>query len=142
MTEFNIKPIEETLNKIGKEIQSFFEQISPEKDLDVFNPRADFIQTTTGFEIQIDLPGLTKKDIKVELNDNVLVVKGERLIEEVADQTKWIRRERHHGRFSRSFPLGAHVDKSGIKAKFKDGILRIAIAVSEESVSDSTIEID
>lgn len=142
MTEFNTKPLEETLNKLGKEIQSFFDSIVPEKDLDTLNPRTDFAQTPDGFEVSMDLPGLTRDDIKVELLDDVLTIKGERKILESEDHVKWIRRERQHGRFSRSFPVGFGVTRSGIKAKFKDGVLVVHIKVDETAAPASTIEID
>lgn len=142
MTEFNTKNIEKTLNKIGRDIQTFFESFTPESDLDTLNPRTDFVQTSEGFEVYMDLPGLTKSDIKVELNDHVLTIKGERKISESEGHEKWIRRERKFGRFSRSLPLGAAVDKSGIKAKFKDGVLRVQVRVLEESMADTSIEID
>jgi len=142
MTEFNTKPLEETLNKLGKEIQSFFDGIVSESDLDLLNPRTDFVQTPEGFEILMDLPGLSKDDIKVELLDDVLTVKGERTISESDDHVKWVRRERQYGRFSRSFPVGSGVNRSGIKAKFKDGVLKVSIKVEEQATPASTIEID
>jgi HSP20 family protein len=142
MTEFNTKPLEDTLNKLGKEIQSFFDGIVSESDLDLLNPRTDFVQTPEGFEIFMDLPGLTKDDIKVELLDDVLTVKGERQITESDDHVKWVRRERQHGRFSRSFPVGSGVNRSGIKAKFKDGVLNVSIKVEDQSSPASTIDID
>ncbi len=142
MTEFNTKNIEKTLNKLGRDLQSFFESLAPENDLDTLNPRADFVQTSTGFEVYMDLPGLTKSDIKVELVDHVLTIKGERKIVESEDQTKWVRRERNYGRFTRSFPLGAGVDKSGIKAKFKDGVLTVTVQVQEGQTAETSIDID
>lgn len=142
MTEFNTKPLEDTLNKLGKEIQSFFDGIVAESDLDMLNPRTDFVQTPEGFEIYMDLPGSTKDDIKVELLDDVLTIKGERHITESDDHVKWVRRERQYGRFSRSFPVGAGVNRSGIKAIFKDGVLKVSIKVEDQSTPASTIEID
>jgi HSP20 family protein len=142
MTEFNTKPLEETLNKLGKEIQSFFDGIVAESDLDLLNPRTDFAQTPEGFEIFMDLPGSSKEDIKVELLDDVLTIKGERNISESDDHVKWVRRERQYGRFSRSFPVGSGVNRSGIKAKFKDGVLKVSIKVEDQSTPASTIEID
>jgi HSP20 family protein len=142
MTEFNTKNIEKTLNKLGRDLQTFLEGLAPEKDLDTLNPDTDFVQTTDGYEVYMELPGLTKADIKVELVDNVLTIKGERTISESEDHVKWMRRERKYGRFSRSFPLGHGVDKSGIKATFKDGVLRVQVDVNHTETAETTIEID
>ncbi len=142
MTEFNTKNIEKTLNKLGRDLQTFVESLAPEKDLDTLNPDTDFVQTTDGYEVFMDLPGLTKADIKVELVDNVLTIKGERTIVESEDHVKWMRRERKYGRFSRSFPLGVGVNKSGIKAKFKDGVLRVHVEVDHTDTAETSIHID
>ena len=70
MTDFNTKAFEDRLHRVGKEIQSFFREFSNRRRARrFFNPRTDFIQTKTGFEIIMDLPGLTKLDVKVELTD-------------------------------------------------------------------------
>ncbi len=142
MTEFNSKKLEKKLNQIGREIQSFFDNIIPDEELDILSPRADFSQTSEGYEIFIDLPGMGKSDIKVELLDNLLTVKGERSITESEDHIKWLRRERHYGRFSRSFPVPGAVNKSGIKASFKDGVLLITVQTDHENDTSTTINID
>lgn len=142
MTEFNTKPIEEKLSKLGRELQSFFENIIPDNDLDVLNPRADFVQSADGFEIYIDLPGLTKQDVKVELTDNILTVKGQRDVLESADHVSWLRRERHYGRFSRSFPMPVNVNKCDIKATFSNGVLAVIVKADEASNGATSIDID
>lgn len=142
MTEFNTKNLEKTFNKLGRDFQTFFESFAPEDDLETMNPRTDFVQTSEGFEVSMDLPGLTKSDIKVELNDQMLTIKGERKINESEDHVKWVRRERKFGRFSRSLPLGGSVEKSGIKAKFKDGVLLVKVRVTDEFTTETSIEID
>jgi HSP20 family protein len=131
MTEFNTKPIEEKLNKLGKELQSFFEHLVKDEDLDSFNPKADLVQTSDGFEIFVDLPGMNRSDVTLSLSDQVLTVKGRRSITESADQREWVRRERRYGAFSRTFPVPDNVGSKDIKASFKDGVLTVRILVPE-----------
>lgn len=142
MTDFNTKAFEDRLHRVGKEIQSFFENLVTEEELDVFNPRTDFIQTKTGFEIIMDLPGLTKSDVKVELTDTMLSVSGERRIDETEDQVSWLRRERHYGRFSRTFPIPVQVQKSDIRAAFRDGVLSVTVTASQSASEDTSIDIE
>ncbi|MCC5927428.1 MAG: Hsp20/alpha crystallin family protein [Bacteroidetes bacterium] len=142
MTDFNTKAFEDRLHRIGKEVQSFFENLVSEDELDVFSPKADFVQTSEGFEILMDLPGLTKSDIKVELTDAMLTIKGERTINETDLQVAWLRRERHYGSFSRSFPVPVPVSKSDVSAQFKDGVLKILIKAEDMGPQDTTIDID
>lgn len=141
MTEFNTKPLEEKLSQFGRELQSFFENIIPDGGLDLFSPKADIIETSAGVEIHLDLPGLSKKDIRIELSDGVLTVKGAREISETKNQISWLRRERHHGRFSRSFPLPVNADKKGINAKFSDGVLVVTVKAEKDDENTTTIEI-
>jgi HSP20 family protein len=136
MAEFNTKPIEEKLNRIGKELQSFFEHLVKDEDLESFSPKADLVQTSEGFEIYIDLPGMSRSEVTLSLSDKVLTVKGRRRITESADQTEWVRRERHFGAFSRTFPVPEHVGSKDIKATFKDGVLSVRISVPELGATD------
>jgi HSP20 family protein len=142
MAEFNTKAFEDQLHRIGKEVQSFFENLVSEDELDVFSPKADFVQTSEGFEILLDLPGLTKSDIKVELVDTMLTIRGERTIEESEHQLSWLRRERHYGRFSRTFPIPVQVSKSDITAQFRDGVLKVTVRAASFDAEDTTIDID
>lgn len=139
MTEFNKRTIEDKLGQLGRELQNFFENIIPDEGIDTFNPRADVVQTSEGFEISLDLPGLSKNEIKVELKDSLLTVRGQREIVESADHVEWLRRERPYGRFLRSFPMTLPVDRSSIKASFKNGVLLITIKA--EAAEDSTTSI-
>ncbi|MCH8524878.1 MAG: Hsp20/alpha crystallin family protein [Balneolales bacterium] len=142
MTDFNTKAFEDKLHRIGKEVQTFFENLVSEDEMDVFSPKADFVQTSEGFEILMDLPGLTKSNIKVELTDAMLTIKGERTINETDLQVAWLRRERHYGSFSRSFPVPVPVSKSDVSAQFKDGVLKILIKAEDMGPQDTTIDID
>jgi HSP20 family protein len=142
MTEFNTKAFEDRLHRIGKEVQSFFEHLVAEDELDVFSPKADFAQTSDGFEIVLDLPGLTKSDVKVELVDTMLIIKGGRTIQESDTQLSWLRRERHYGSFSRSFPIPVQVSKSDITAQVRDGVLTVRIQVADLDQQDTSIDID
>jgi HSP20 family protein len=142
MKEFNTRPIEEKLNRFGKEIQSFFENIVSNDDIDGFNPRADVAETAEGLEIVLDLPGMTKEMVKIELANGTIAVKGQREIIESDDHVDWLRRERQYGRFTRTFPVGERVTKSDIKATFKDGVLVLAVRSTEHTDNTTSIHID
>lgn len=143
MSDFTAKAFEERLGRIRQEVQSFFEHFVTEDELDVFSPKADFVQVPSGFEVRLDLPGMTRQDIKVELADALLTVKGERATGDAQDEeTSWLRRERHYGRFSRTFPIPVPVTKSDITARFRDGVLTVTIKTTEHPPEDPSITID
>ena len=98
----------------------------------VFTPRMDIEETETSYVVKADLPGLTKEDIKVDVSDGVLMIKGERKVEK-EDKTKtYYTVERQYGMFERAFEI-PNVIEENIKATFKDGVLEIVLPKSEES---------
>jgi len=94
----------------------------------------DIKEKDDGYEMVIDLPGFTKDEVKVELNDGYLTVSAAKgLDEDDADSAKdakagkYIRRERYAGACQRSFYVGEFVARDDIKAEFKHGILTLNI---------------
>lgn len=90
-------------------------------------PAMDLVETKQHFILRADLPGLTEKDVKVELEDNVLSVSGERRAETTEEREGYYRVERASGRFSRSLTLPEGVDAGGIQAQFHDGVLEVRV---------------
>jgi len=90
-----------------------------------WNPAVDVKETDGSFLISADIPGLTKKDINIEVSDDVLSITGERTEDNVEDSDLYHYRERSKGAFTRSFHLPESVDEKKISANFKDGILNI-----------------
>ncbi len=86
-----------------------------------------------GYELDIDLPGCKKENVKAELKDGYLKISAQsRQDNDEKDEAgKYIRRERYYGTCSRSFYVGEAVTQEDIKAKFEDGILRISIPKKE-----------
>jgi HSP20 family protein len=104
-------------------------------------PRADIHETENEYLVQLDLPGLDKKDVKIKVEDNYLTVTGERKSEHNVEDNKYHRCERYYGTFNRSFRLYKDVRAEKIKATFKNGVLEIRIPKAEE-VKPKEIEIE
>ena len=90
--------------------------------------RTDIKETADSFELEVELPGYKKEDVKAHLKDGYLTVNvSKEENNDVKDEAgKYIRRERYSGSMSRSFYVGEDVQESDIKAKFEDGILKLA----------------
>ncbi|HEX4952976.1 MAG TPA: Hsp20/alpha crystallin family protein [Thermoanaerobaculia bacterium] len=95
-------------------------------------PAVDVKETPEAFMIHAELPGLTKEDIHITMEDNVLRLSGERKFEKKEEKDNYHRIERAYGAFSRSFTLGTGVLADKVKAEFKDGMLMITVPKAEE----------
>ena len=106
-----------------------------EKDTDVaWIPRVDVNETDKAVTIDVELPGIDKKDVKVEVRDNTLTISGERRSEKKTEDENCCIAERHYGKFERTFSLTDSVDANNISAKYKDGVLTIALPKTEKAI--------
>jgi len=98
----------------------------------------DVHETDGEIVVKVDLPGVKKEEIQVELRDSSLFIKGERKKEEEIREEDYYRSERSFGSFSRVIPLPVEVKADGIKATFKDGVLEIRLSKTEASKKHAT----
>ena len=97
-----------------------------------FVPGCDIDETETGYEITLDLPGVSKDDLKVNVEGQTLTVSGSRTSSE-AKEGLYSRRSRWTGEFTRTFNLGDGCDGSRITASLKDGVLKLGVAKAESA---------
>jgi HSP20 family protein len=95
-------------------------------------PAMDLVENEHEFVLRADLPGLSDKDVNIELDDNVLTVSGERKSEHEERKEGYYRVERSSGSFSRSLTLPEGVDPEAVKANFDRGVLEIRIPKPEQ----------
>ncbi|MDO4168892.1 MAG: Hsp20/alpha crystallin family protein [Lachnospiraceae bacterium] len=95
--------------------------------------KTDIKETADSYELDIDLPGYKKEDIKAELKDGYMTISAQTSSnkDEKDENGKYIRRERYYGNCSRSFYVGEEVTQEDIKAKFEDGILKVTVPKKE-----------
>lgn len=86
------------------------------------------------FELLAEVPGLGRDEIKISVQEGVLTLSGERKAAELPEKSRWIRNEIPRGSFSRSVRLPREVDPTGVNAELKDGILRLVLPKSQESL--------
>ncbi|MBA8883869.1 Hsp20/alpha crystallin family protein [Dokdonella fugitiva] len=98
-----------------------------------WTPRVDVREEAERFVILADLPGVDPATIEVQMDKNVLSLKGERAAETLADGAKATRVERAHGRFDRRFVLPDSADADGIRASGKHGVVEITIPKKAQS---------
>lgn len=115
-------------------VDEFFNNASTNYRKDSFMPSVDVSETDTQFEVSVELPGLKKEDIKVDLEKGRLTISGERKFKNEEEGKNYHRVETQYGKFSRSFYLPDTIDEDSILAKYEDGILHISINKSDEKI--------
>lgn len=90
--------------------------------------KTDIKDIGDGYQLEMEMPGYAKEEIKVELKKGTLTISADKdsSKEEKDENNKYVRRERYVGRSQRSFYVGEHVTQEDIKATFKDGILSVS----------------
>jgi HSP20 family protein len=106
-----------------------------------WNPNVDIFENDDDVIVKAELPGLTAKDIEVNLENNVLTLKGERKFEKETKEENYHRIEREYGSFSRAFSLPVAVNGEKVTAEYKDGVLKIVLPKKEE-IKPKPIKID
>lgn len=129
-----------TLPTLQDRINRVFDEMFPalgeeREDFGLFEwrPTVDTYEKDDSIMIKAELPGVKKDDVSIDVNNNVLSIKGERKDEENMEEGDYYRRERFYGNFQRAFTLPENVDTDKIEASFKDGVLEVKVPKTEES---------
>ncbi|MGB9679024.1 MAG: Hsp20/alpha crystallin family protein [Thermoanaerobacteraceae bacterium] len=90
-------------------------------------PRIDITESETEIIATAELPGVDKKDIEINLHENLLEIKGQTAVEEEKDNKNYYIKERYYGSFDRKISLPAEIDPDKTTAKFENGLLKITM---------------
>jgi HSP20 family protein len=104
-------------------------------------PQVDVVESGGKLLVRADLPGLRKEDLRISVEDNALILEGERKIEKEDNQSGIYRSERSYGKFRRVILLPDGVDPDSAKAQFNDGVLEVSIEVPARESRSRRIEI-
>lgn len=105
------------------------------------SPRVNIKENEDGFTLDLATPGIDKKDLSIELNNDVLTIASKVEKEENESKENFSRREYYHQSFERSFTLPDSVNSDNIKAKYENGILSVSIPKKEEAKPKPKLEI-
>ena len=101
--------------------------------LTAWSPAVDIYETENELILKADLPDINEKDIDVRVENNMLMIRGERKFEQKVKEENYLRIERTYGSFSRSFSLPSTVNSEGIKAEYKNGVLTVEVPKRAEA---------
>ncbi len=127
------------IQNLHKEMNRLFDFSFPKWDSETsllsgqWAPAIDVYDSKDNVVVKADLPGLTKEDINVSVQDDLLTISGEKKQESEVKEKDYLRTERYHGSFHRALRLPAQIDLSKVNANFKDGVLEITLGKKEEA---------
>ncbi len=129
--------VEREFNKLFNTFNSRFgfDDSSMNEDLEnaVWSPLTDISENKDQYILKMDLPGVSKENLKLNFHDGELIISGERKQEKEDKDSKYHRIERTYGKYFRSFTLPQTIQADKINAEFKDGQLTITVPKSEEA---------
>ena len=128
------KPITRT-NAIFNDIDSWFNNITSDfpsflNEGSIWEPKFEVLNTDASYRVRTELPGMVKKDVNIEVVDNLLTISGERKLDYKNSDNNYS--EFAYGKFTRSFNLPDDVKENKIKASMKDGVLALDIPRMEQ----------
>jgi len=125
-----LEALQEDVNRLFEE--SFARPRRESRAARVWAPPVDVAEDEDKVVVKVELPGMKREDINIELSGDTLTIRGERKFENEERKENYVRVERAYGRFQRSFTIGVPVKSNKVKASYKDGVLEITIPKSEE----------
>ena len=139
VTRFDpFREIKELENRI---FQNYVPAVQNDKGINAFTPSVNTREDEKAYYIEVDLPGVKKEDIKVDIKDNTLTVSGERKFKEEVKEEDYYKIETSIGKFSRTFTLPEDADVENIDAKSENGVLDIVIPKVKKEESVKSIEV-
>ncbi|ELR70110.1 Heat shock protein Hsp20 [Fulvivirga imtechensis AK7] len=123
----------------GDFIESVLRDAPARKDID-FTPAVDILKEKDHVELQLVAPGMSKEDFKIDVDQNSLTIRGERVLSDEA-KTKLQKRESNYGKFSRAFKLTDDINQEKITATYVEGILKVKLPLIEKKETKSIIEV-
>ena len=128
----NVAVLQDRINRMFEDAFPRSSEMDEDMSPCAWKPLVDIFETDDGLVIKADLPGVEKEAVSVEIKDNILHLKGERVVEKGAQDDQYYRQERCFGTFQRAFNLQKQVDPAKVTAKFKNGVLVVEIPKPEE----------
>jgi len=119
-------------------LEDLFEGFEPEPGVPdlwhegEFMPLIDMTETPEAVVLTVEVPGMTREDLEVTIDNGVLTLRGEKREEERDEGEQWHRFERRYGRFERCLRLPDYVDPERCEAHYENGVLRLQLPKTEE----------
>ena len=127
------QPASELQREIDHMVNTFWDSPLNRSATNTAWPAVDIYETESGYRLEAELPGVSREDLSVTVQDNKLTIEGEKR-SPVHEGSTHARKERAFGRFTRSFTLGKDVRQDSIDASFSNGVLMLEVPKAAEAM--------
>lgn len=118
-----------------------YPQVSDENGINAFMPKVNTLEGEHAYHIMVDLPGIKKEDINIDLNDNILTIYGSREYKQETKKEDYYKVESSFGKFQRAFSLPENIDTENISASSDNGVLEIVVPKKQQIENKKKISI-
>ena len=132
-----LKHLQRTLDNFFNE--TWWPTLGLSETWEEFQPQSKLTEDKDNYYVEVDLPGLKKEEVKIEMEENILRIQGERKEKRKSETSKQHYSEMFYGSFIREFTLPSSVEKENIKARYEDGVLSITVPKSSKSKAQQVI---
>ena len=119
------------MKRFTEEMDRAFTGFAPTFEVDLWAPPLEVAHKEGKFVVTVELPGIPKDEVKVDVLDDALVIEGERKLSKDKKEEGFIKSERYYGKFSRTIPLPKGAKTDEIKAELNNGVLEVVVPVPE-----------
>ena len=126
-------------------LNTMLDEIQDEKNStfkDDFSPTVNTREGEFAYHVEVDLPGIKKEDVDIKVEDNTLLVSGERKVRNEVKEDNYYKVESSFGTFSRSFSLPNEIDIENIHAESENGVLEVIIPKLKTAEVDKVQKIE
>ena len=125
VTRFN--PFKE-MRDLEQKLFRYYPTVEAEENgISAFKPTVSTRESEFAYHVEVDVPGVKKEDISIDIKENNLVISGERSFKEERQEKDYYKVESSYGKFQRSFALPENVDVENIEASCADGVLEVVL---------------
>ncbi len=109
----------------GRKVSSFVDEVFSGEGMGEVKLRIDLYHTSDSLVVELELPGVKKEDVKIQVQDRALHIRGQKLPPEDMPEYEYVLRERRFGSFMKEIALPENIELENIKARFESGLLTV-----------------
>lgn len=127
--------------KFRTNLENLFDAMNSESDTKFYQPMSEVRENANEYKVSVQLPGIKKEDINIELSKNTLTISAESKFEDIKDEEKLHYSQIAYGKFHKTIEFAKDIDSENSTCDYLDGVLRITLKKHEEKKETKKLEI-